>query len=165
MFFISCKNNVNEIDYCEISNSMYIEKIKENPKIIEPYVVNNIYKIDDLLIKNFLLLNSDKFKDYDFENYFENINSEINYDFNCKTIDLCTFKKEEENYLTFKKHQPSLEEAKYIQFYEVIFNFDKTEFILCYKEIRSDFKSNFRLEQYNFKDGKISYKGTLLVST
>lgn len=165
LLLFTADNNIKlqtEINFCDITNEIYLNKKRDFPDTPYPQIIDKISKIDDKVVERFLIENSDKFKNYNFGKYFSENFHDKSYFFSCKTIKYKVFKNEEKK---LKKNLQKLNLTKYILYYEPIFNSTNTQFILCYKEIKSDLSTSFRLILYDFSNGIALYRETLLIST
>ncbi len=168
-FFSSCsKKDLQHIDFCEISNSMYSEMKEELPNLKKPLLFDKVQKINDSIVINYLLSNSYKFNKYKIKKYFNDTSSNVNYNLNCQAIDSEVFGKIQKELPMgnfWKKYNTIYGENDFIIFYEPIFNEEKTEFILYYEYFKYGLGNTSRLELYENIDRGAKLKKVILVST
>jgi hypothetical protein len=166
LFLVCCTSRTStEVDFCQVATSIHQEKIKDSPDIEMPVIISEIIKIEDEAVKHFLFTKADRFNKFNFRNYFEEKTVDDVPNFKCNTIDPAVFNKDASTYKIAKKNNSKFTSVNYIKFFKPIFNNDKTEFILYWEEFRSDYSGTSRLILYDFKEGIVKYKKTLLVST
>lgn len=167
-FFLNCsKKDFKQVDFCQLTDSISVILKKEKPNFEKLLVYDNIKRINDKVIVKYLNENSKKFSKYNFDNYFNNTNSKINYNLKCQTINSKAFDifKEVTKNDFWKNYCSLYGNNDFIVYYEPIFSTDKSEFILYHDIYICNLGSYTTLAVYENINEKSRLKKILITST